>query len=197
MIMYDGTLTQTRTDPALAWEIDESKMPEGFKGYVLRDFDAQEPDHDGQGYVIRVSDSHRRYDTMHVDSGDAAPSFDIREAFDRFGRDYDLIGRWLRMFHDVVSFDYLSRRDDIVFGVVTRQQADSWGCEPEYVEGAATDALETYRQWADGEVYGVIVVRQEDGAEGSLWGIYDAFPHHYLEGDVVTEIVEEINYVSV
>lgn len=172
--MYDGTVT--REDPNL---VETFELDEQTTAYILADNDAELPDWDGIGYVYRVADDHPRYDDIAIagDGGDSPePVKTIRTAWDQFN-DWDLVARYLRMFHGAMSVDYTSRRDYTALAVVTGEQAAAWGCPGDMTPDLAAQALETYRQWAEGEVYGVIVVNSETGEEESCWGIYDGSPN--------------------
>lgn len=168
---YDGTITMS--DPGLVHEFDD--MPTGFKAYVVVDPDAQCPDWDGLGYVYRIDHGGARYDDVAIagDYGDnGADVGPVREAWDRFG-DWELVARYLRMFHNAVSVSVLNRRDYNAVAVVTRTHAETWGCDPIAWPTLADNALAVYEQWADGNVYGVIVVDTVAGEEYALWDVYD------------------------
>lgn len=203
---YDGHIIAR--DPGLAWEIED--MPEGFKGYVRYD-DSPESPREWAHVSTLVQNNDRRGD---VDQGE-----ELREARERWdwtddrgffgymptyydtptnralhkvGREA-LIQRYIRIFRpDIVHYvDYWSAGRDLYgWGYITRE---AWGEDsPSIAPGAVFDAeVETYRQWADGEVYGVTVVRESDGAEESLWSVYDD-QDGYIE-QVAAELVEELS----
>jgi hypothetical protein len=78
------------------------------------------------------------------------------------------------MWHDVVSVDYSTEPDSTTYSLVTRAEAEAWGCEPDMWDDLAGQALDTVRQWREGEVYGVIVVNTLTGAEDQLFDVYDS-----------------------
>lgn len=173
--MYDGTITEP--DPYL---VTTFALDDQTTAYVVQDTDADAPNWDGIGYVYAVSNDHERYDSL-VIAGDAQDSSPLpvsvtRDAWDRF-RDWDVVARYLRMFHDAVSVDYSSSLDRgaTIVAVVTRTQADAWGCSDR--DELAGDALDVYRQYVEGNVYGVIVVNTVTGDEDSLWNVYDSSPN--------------------
>lgn len=175
--IYDGTLTVPDPDLIESWDVDGY---DNVTAYLLRDTDAEPPEGDGIGYVFRISYDHPRYDDVAIsgDYGDTgAPALleAIRAAWDRF-RDWQLLERYLRMWHDAVSVDTLSRGDYTAVAVVPREHSSAWGMSPDTLESLAADALEQYRAWADGEVYGVRVVNTATGANDALWRVYDASP---------------------
>jgi hypothetical protein len=152
---------------------------------LLADDSPSAPDHDGQGYVIRANLHCGRALTVHADSSDAEPDFDLNHLARRYGNDYQMVERYLRIFHDVVSFDYTSWDRDMMFFVVTRQQAEAWGCLLEDWHKLAGQAEEVWAYYGAGETYGYVVetletwTRNSDGFEmeswaevDSCWGLY-------------------------
>lgn len=129
-------IVETRGDYRAVIEVDE--IPD-------------EPDWDGQSYIIQVGDDYGDYpriDIRHVDSvKDNAEHREaeviahaLGKAWDRrgyFGRkhrdrrsgmDWELTERYLRTFFDVVSFDHMPwDRDGHLVAVTTKQLAASWG----------------------------------------------------------------------
>jgi hypothetical protein len=170
--MYDGTITLD--DPNL---VETIELDEQTKAYILRDVDEEAPDWDGIGFVYSMAyvDHNGLYDSLVIagDEGDTIIGADIlRAAWERF-RDHELVARYLRAWHDAADVDYstMIHRDANVYAVVTHAQARAWGRD-DSTEGLAAEALETYRRWAEGEAYGVIVVNTITGEEMSLWGVY-------------------------
>lgn len=113
---------------------DESVLKEedGYRVRLVQDTEAEEPDSDGQGDVMSVE---WRSDgaTVTMRHSEEAPTglmSEITWAYRRLGVDHDLVGRYLRMFHDVVSFDYTDWDDGTLLCVVTREHAEKWGCTP-------------------------------------------------------------------
>jgi hypothetical protein len=168
--MYDGTVTLD--DPNL---VDTIELDDQTTAYILRDVDAQCPDWEGIGFVYRLDYDHARYDSLMIpgDAGDEpVDAYDLRQAWDHF-KDHELVARYLRIWHDAIDVDYstMIHRDANVYAVVTRSQARAWGRE-DMPEGLAAEALETYRRWAEGETFGIIVVNTITGEEMSLWDVY-------------------------
>jgi hypothetical protein len=183
MAPYDGTLTIQDPNLVTDWDVDEQTH-----AYVIRDVDAPAPDWDGIGSTYRQAYDHARYDDEITAEG--GPGVDIiRQAWDHF-RDSELTARYLRMFHGAVSVDYSESifRDSRVWAIVTRANVDDWGVPADAVASLAADALEIVRQWAEGEVYGVIVANTDTGAEESLWSVYDATPDLRYCHEVAEEI---------
>lgn len=172
---YNGTVTHEDPNLVVSWDLDEQT-----RAYILRDTDAPAPDWDGIGYVFRVY--YRSSWGMDVlvsgDYGDTGAR-DVGDAIAAVwheSRDWEHGGRYLREFHDVVDYDYDTSvdRDGTVVAAVTRDQATAWGLEDP--AGTAAGALDVYRQYAEGDVYGVIVVNTVTGDQDSLWEIYDSSP---------------------
>jgi hypothetical protein len=170
--MYDGTITLD--DPNL---VETLELDDQTKAYILRDIDEGCPDWEGIGFVYQLAyvDHNGLYDSLEIagDEGDTIIGADIlRAAWERF-KDHELVARYLRIWHDAADVDYstMIHRDANVYAVVTRSQAQAWGRE-DSTEGLAAEALETYRRWAEGEAFGVIVVNTITGDEESVWGVY-------------------------
>jgi hypothetical protein len=169
---YDGTITLD--DPNL---VETIELDEQTTAYILRDVDAECPDWEGIGFVYQLAYDHHNglYDFVMCagDEGDTIIGADIlRAAWERF-RDHELVARYLRMWHDAVDVDYstMIHRDANVYAVVTHAQAAAWGRD-DSTEGLAAEALETYRRWAEGEAYGIIVTNTITGEEMSIWDVY-------------------------
>lgn len=131
---------------------------------IVTDTDAHAPDGDFFGSVYRLEGS--SVDTMgqrYRATEDHAD--EIRDAWGHFG-DLELVGRYLKMFHDIVGFDWIDLGGRTFINVVTPADLETWG----YAD------LETYRRdtgracatygnlveweaWAEGEVYGYMVQR--------------------------------------
>jgi hypothetical protein len=169
-VTYNGTITLE--DPNL---VETIELDEQTKAYILRDIDADAPDWEGIGFVYRLDYDHERYDSLMIagDYGDQPLGADIlRAAWERF-KDHELVARYLRAWHDAADVDYstMIQRDANVYAVVTHAQARAWGRD-DSTEGLAAEALETYRAWAEGEAYGIIVTNTITGEEESVWGVY-------------------------
>lgn len=203
---YTGTITVA--DPMLVETITD--LPEGYTGYVRVDESPESPrEWDGNVSVLvqtndrrgsvdsgdDLSEAHYRWDWTN-DRGffGYMPSWfhtDTNRALHRVGREA-LMARYLRIFRPDIKH-YVERwdagRDLYGWGYITTEAWDAAGCTatPEEVFDAEVDI---YRQWADGEVYGVTVVHEESGEEASLWGVYDE-PFGYVR-DVALDLIEEI-----
>lgn len=186
---YTGTITIT--DPLLVETITD--LPEGFTGYVRYDEAAygDSPRDWAPNAATIIQRNDRRGDV------DECDDYGLAEARDRW---YDgrrvgpnpLIERYLRIFRpDIVLYvDYWSAGRDLYgWGYITREAWEEGGytATPQEVFDAE---VETYRQWADGEVYGVTVVNDETGEEADLWGVYDD-PPGYVR-DVALELIREV-----
>jgi hypothetical protein len=173
-------------------------MPDGYSAAVVRDSDAQAPDWDGIGYVLYLGYSYRDSSVLvsgdYEDTGAEDILAAARELWDTH-RDWSTVARLLR-FHGASSVDWSSGidRDGTVLAVVTRAQADAWGCPRASRRELASQALGLYRQWAEGEVYGVVVTRESDGETESLWGIYDDSAGQDYLRDVAHELAAELGY---
>lgn len=190
---YDGTVTIP--DPYLVAVLDD--MPDGIRAYVRTDLDASAPDWDGIGYVYRIGHGGARADDMIVtgDGHETAPMpvGTVRAAWDRY-RDWTLVGRYLRAFHDVVSFDWADSadRDGTLVACVTRSHVAWWGVMPSGVADLARDALDIVGAWYDGSVYVVTVVDTTTGAERSLCDVYDSSPDGRYLREVARDLVADL-----
>lgn len=132
-----------------------------YRARIVPDSDREKPDWDGQGWVFSFDRRTNRIDTQHAETDDHGKVWDfgLVEAIGRFN-DEALIFRYLRMWHDVVSFDTLDLNGWELYFVVTREQADRWGWDdPEWAK-LAGQARETWRAYIEGDVYGYIVEEQ-------------------------------------
>lgn len=175
----------------------------------------EQPDWDGQSYVWGINSSYYRTDVTHLHSDGAygknknVPSVHhaLVDAFARWGHDLDTVERYVRMFYDVVSFDFIQPYNDpyIYLAITTRDLAVSWGCEPdaETVRQSAKDTLDSWRQYAEGDVYGYVVESRvrwtndqnddemdtwEGTEDGSLWGLYG---REYAESEARGALADE------
>lgn len=198
---YTGTLTIT--DPGLVETIND--LPEGYTGYVRVDEDAYgDSPRDWAPNVATIIQRNDRRGA--VDEPDAR----LDEARDRWSwtkyaslvggnrsdraikavGDEGMVARYLSIFRPDIALyvDHWSAgRDLFGWGYIT---AEAWE------EGGYTIApqdvfdqeVEIFRQWADGEVYGVTVVNDETGEDASLWSVYDS-PGYFRE--VALDLIEE------
>jgi hypothetical protein len=103
------------------------------------------------------------------------------------------VERYARIYLDAVAYGSWDdpRSESRVLGIVTRETAASEQLPDP--QGALAAELEVYRQWADGEVYGVIVVRESDGEENSLWSCYDDTGDFSYLRQVAEELASELS----
>lgn len=96
------------------------------------------------------------------------------------------------MHGDVVSIDTEQPHNDTTtyLAITTRAQCAAWQVDPEQAATSATDTLETWRQWATGDVYGItgevattvtytdplgvehVEVEWDAAPDGNVWGLY-------------------------
>lgn len=200
-MIYDGTTTTT--DPYLIEELEDDWIPAGYRAFILMDdFDHESPRTWGSSVATLVSTSPG--DQVDDDVADLARMRERYAPHARWARGEMLAERYLSIFRpEILHYeDYWSvGRDQFGFGYVTR---DGWEAAmgADYA-GDMTPAdlfeqeLETFRQWAEGEVYGVIVTHPESGEQASLWSIYDQYPYTYLKVDVVKELLHELGVPEV
>lgn len=177
---------------------------------------AEEPDEEGQGFVFRLGERRSdRVELVHHDyeekaDGDAMADA-LRSALDHYssrGIDWDMVERYLRAWHDVVSFDRdeLDRSGPTYVFVATRSQARTWGLDPEsedksysdgesqadIVRGSAAGTLATWRQWAEGDVWSYTIERRHvwtdaEGEQLETWDVVDSlsgmYGRDYAEGE--------------
>lgn len=126
-----------------------------FRVVLEQDTDSGVPEGGSAGHVYRCERG--TVDLLGTDYDTDREAGSIRhamvDALSRFGRDWDLVTRYLRMWHDVVALDYLSRDYGEIVGIVTRDLAESWGCDVDTV----TPELTEWEAWADGDVYGYVI----------------------------------------
>lgn len=122
---------------------------------------AESPDFDFQGQIIRQDG--RRFEAFHRDAARDSLADEIRVAWDRF-MDMDLIERYLRIFFDVVGFDYFDLRDGRIICVVTLAELRAWGFkdveawrEKNGGDPVAVGILKPWQAWVDGDVFGYII----------------------------------------
>lgn len=144
-----------------------------YRARLEQDVDRDAPDWDGQGYVFAVDYGARgwRADEVHRDSS-CAPMFDLAGALSHYGAngaDWDMVERYLRVWHGVVSFDRdeLTRSGPTHVVVVTRAQADAWGCPADRFGELAGQTLGAWRQWAEGDVWSYVIERRETWTNGA------------------------------
>jgi len=157
-----------------------------FRVRLEQDPDITEaPDHDGQGYVVEVTYSGHSEVRNTGDYGDHGPDFELGWLLARTRNDYELVERYLRIFHGAASFDHTHwDRDSEMFFIVTETQALAWGVATEDWHRLAGWTRETWEQHRDGDVYGYVVEERQvwTNARGdemetwehvdSCWGFY-------------------------
>lgn len=127
-----------------------------------------------------------------------APVTEVLAAWERW-HDVDMVARYLRLFHGAVAVETWDdpRSSSRIIGYVTRAAMDDgWpnGWDGSDAHGIIAAELEIYRQWCDGQVYGVEVT-DSDGRSASLWSIYTkdgSTSDPYLRETVVGELVEQV-----
>jgi len=153
---------------------------------IVADHDAPAPDSAGSAFVFTVSAWDGAASLEHADYGQTAP--DVAHALEQMAGDLERFGRYLRMFHDVVSFDYITPHGGTNFvAFTTRELARSWGfTDPDaesvrdIVTRSASAALEEWRAYAEGDVWGYVVEErqtwrnQATGETREEWGHVDS-----------------------
>lgn len=179
---YTGTITMT--DPML---VEEIEVPEGYQAFVVYDQDASSDSPRGwAGNVATIINGNNRLNE--IDTDDAG----LREARGRFTE----IGmrRYIAMFRPDIALyvDYWSAgRENYGWGYVTTEALADQGLDATEAERCFYAEVEVYRQWAEGEVYGVIVNHEESGQEASLWGIYDD-SGDYIREEIVPDLISQV-----
>lgn len=168
---------------------------------VEHDLDAQNPreDFDCFNTGVVTADNYSRFNKVPEVHPD--PTGSITEAHSRLST--DLVIRWARTFHGLtLVWDWQYR----AYWFVSPEGLAETGCisldEETDLKIIALD-METYRRWADGEVYGVILeksaVWKKEGhddeqvlweSEESIWGCY--LDDDYTARDVAAESWNEV-----
>lgn len=167
------------------YTVDTWDLPGDLTARVVLDEHVESPRHwHTIATLVQLSDTYVQPDPPSP-LGDA-----LLQAWHRFG-DLQLVERYARAFLGGVAVD---TRDDPtsssrVLGIIITADVDR---ERLPDPAAALRAeLDTYRAWAEGRVYGVIV-SAPDGRDASLWGCYDSidgFPHlHDVADDLAAEV---------
>lgn len=165
--------------------VDTWSLDGGLTARVVVDEHVESPrDWDNVATLVQLSDDYHQPDPT-------SPLADaLRHAWQRF-HDLDRVARYARAYLGAVAIDAWDDPTSAsrVLGIITDVDA----AREHLPNPAATlrAELDTYRQWATGCVYGVIVTAP-DGRDASLWDCYDSghgFP--YLR-DVATDLVAEI-----
>lgn len=166
--------------------VDTWTLDVGLTARVVVDEHAESPrDWHNVATLVQLSDRH-----AHPDEPDALGDALLR-AWRHFG-DLDRLERYARAYLGAVAID---TRDDPasgsrVLGVITDIEA----AREHLADPSATlrAELDTYRDWAEGRVYGVIVTAP-DGRHSSLWGCYDSqsgFPYLHVVAD---DLADDVN----
>lgn len=184
--MYTGTITTG--DPDL---INSYDIHNGLKVFYLYDRHAESPLNEWTFGRYASVDYHGLADHL-VGSGTMPDG--LTEALSRWSwrTQKTLIERYLRMFHGAVAFATMVGNGASWVGVATAEDCERAGVKPANAWDWLLQELATYGQWADGEVYGVIVNDPATGSEASLWGCFDAddgLPYlASVAGDLAREI---------
>lgn len=165
------------------WTVDS-----GMTARVVIDENVESPrEWDNVATLVQLSDDYLQPDPP-------SPLADaLRRAWQHF-HDLDRVARYARAYLSAAAVDTWDDPTSTsrVLGVITDVDAAR-----EHLPAPAETLraeLDTYRQWATGCVYGVIVTAP-DGRDASLWGCYDdehGFPYlHEVATDLVAEIAAE------
>lgn len=165
--------------------VDTWTLDGGLTARVVNDEHAESPrDWDNVATLVQLSDRHAQPDEPDA-LGDA-----LLRAWRQLG-DRDRLERYARAYLGAAALD---TRDDPtsgsrVLGVVTHLDA----AREQLADPSATlrAELDTYRDWAEGRVYGVIVTAP-DGREASLWDCYDDQPGFRYLHDVADDLAAEV-----
>lgn len=180
--------------------LEEWATDAGFTARVVADYDAESPrEWDNLATLVQVDPGYIEPD------GPSDVSDSVMDAWDRW-RDVDTVARYLRLFHDAAAVDSWDATGPAAFNhghviaFVTREAMDrDWGRGQWTRVDAArvvSGELGTYRQWCEGEVYGVVVTDDDTGNEWSTWGIYTVdgrTDDPYLR-DVAEDCAAEVEY---
>ncbi|GAA5121404.1 hypothetical protein [Haloechinothrix salitolerans] len=166
--------------------VDTWTLDGGLTARLVVDEHAESPrDWHNVATLVQLSERH-----AHPDEPDALGDALLR-AWRYFG-DLDRLERYARAYLGAVVID---TRDDPasgsrVLGIIT----DIDAAREHLADPSATlrAELDTYRDWAEGRVYGVIVTAS-DGREASLWGCYDDNPGFLYLYDVANDLATEVN----
>lgn len=166
--------------------VDTWSLDGDLTARVVVDEHAESPrDWDTVATLVQLSDCHCQPDEPNA-LGDA-----LLRAWRHFG-DLDRLERYARAYLGAVAIDTWDdpRSDSRVLGVITHTDT----AREQLPDPAATlrAELDTYRDWAEGRVYGVIVTAP-DGREASLWGCYDDNPGFLYLYDVADDLAAEVH----
>lgn len=179
----------------MSYEYSETVREAGNRRVIIvSDADAEQPYDNGGPHVFRVeADPYGVRPTVELAhhswqrKAEADSLADaLSEAFTRWGRDGDKVLRYLRVWHDVVAFDYVAGQNAIgtFYGIVTRGLAEAWGVsDPDGVDAN----LDDWQAWLDGDVWGYVVQERVtwtaegheprvewEATDESCWGFYGA-----------------------
>lgn len=133
-----------------------------FRAVIHPDMDPQRPDGDFFGYVFCMWDrsipgGHGRLTEL---LGKAYPTpdedFSLDYLWERW-RDMGMVERYLRIFCDVVGFDYFDTQDARVINIVTRKDLQIWGWQEDPASWPYPDPthnnLTEWRAFYEGDVW--------------------------------------------
>ncbi len=126
-----------------------------FRAVIHPDMDPQPPDGDYFGYVFYLD----RWGCQRMGKGYTTPDedFSLKYLWDRW-QDMGLIERYLRIFCDVVGFDYFDTQEGKFINIVTRADLSLWGWNTEDpsrwpYEDPAQHNLKEWRAYYEGDVW--------------------------------------------
>lgn len=124
---------------------------------IEHDEDSHRPDGDTSGTIVYIN----RFGVglAHGPDTDRPGLRDaVQRAINEWGTDWDVVDRYLRMFHDVVSIARVDTESGTYMEMVTREQALTWGVSEDKMAEAAD--LTEWEHWVNGEVYGYIIEKK-------------------------------------
>ncbi|GAB3830111.1 hypothetical protein [Kribbella italica] len=114
----------------------------------------------------------------------------VRREWSERLRDFDVIDRWLKIFHGVRAVSQVDTRDATYLVLLTEDARWYYGTPEDRVQECADGDAETFMQWAEGDIYGYVVEeratwRREGGDEETMetWeevdSLWDLYGHDY------------------
>lgn len=136
----------------------------------------EQPDYDGMGMILRMDGY--RFEAVHVEK---TPSLagEFEQGWRRWG-DMAMIERWLRLFYDVVGFDYFDTQDAKYVCVVTQEELETWGFSSTKAyelrtgrDNPADGVLRIWQAYVEGECYSFVIQEKQrwlrlDGPNGTV-----------------------------
>lgn len=137
------------------------------------DPDPQQPDWDGQAFVLQVNGDPWSYDRVEP-ANDNSDSDTFVDAWNRFAERYsradtlEIFERYVRIFHGTKSLVTWNLGITREYGYVAFDTAalrEEWGIQEDYwtehPETLAQSTLDEWRNWAEGDVYGYVVEKKD------------------------------------